>query len=268
MQALALLTCHGKEAAVAGPMRTAGFAVFTVSGFNTDALGTFTGEVPRQGSMLDAAVRKARLASELGGCRFGLGSEGSFGGDPWLGISGWARELIVWYDAEQNRDVAAFVQGPETNFARRTVASLDEALEFADDVGFPEHGVIVGQPGETAFEKDFGDLHDLREHLHKVLQSGPVELSTDMRAHRNPTRMAMIRRCGEELAKRLATPCPECGVIGFGAVAAVPGAVCTGCSLPTRHTRAELLRCDVCHYQVERPVRAAVPPERCEHCNP
>jgi len=41
-------------------LKGAGFAVVTVDGFDTDALGTFTGEASRRGSQLDAAMAKVR----------------------------------------------------------------------------------------------------------------------------------------------------------------------------------------------------------------
>jgi hypothetical protein len=106
---LALLTRHGKAAAVAGPLAEAGFAVHTVDDWDTDQLGTFTGEVPRPASQLEVAFMKARKAAELSGCRYGLGSEGSFGPDPFVSMSPWYVELLAWWDAQSQYGVQAVV---------------------------------------------------------------------------------------------------------------------------------------------------------------
>ncbi|HSW33828.1 MAG TPA: DUF6671 family protein [Steroidobacteraceae bacterium] len=61
-------------------------------------------------------------------------------------------------------------------------------------------------------------------------------LESDLRAHANPTRMAMIRQAAEDLATRYRSPCPRCGA-------------------PTREMRA---RSDLMHAD----------PARCDLCNP
>ena len=96
MNPIALLTQHDKARAIGPALEAAHFAVFTVDGFDTDTLGTFTGETARRGSQLHAAVAKAKKACEMSGERYGLGSEGSFGPDPYAGIAAWAIELLVW----------------------------------------------------------------------------------------------------------------------------------------------------------------------------
>ncbi|HEY0919662.1 hypothetical protein [Devosia sp.] len=79
---VALGTKHGKAAAIAPPLGRAGIAVSVPAGLDADAFGTFTGEVPRLGSMLDAARAKARAACEMTGLEAGIGSEGGYGPHP------------------------------------------------------------------------------------------------------------------------------------------------------------------------------------------
>ena len=85
MTEIALLTKHHKQFAVSPALAKAGYEVRTISSFDTDLMGSFTREIPRISSQLDTALAKAKLATKLGRCRFGLGSEGSFGADPYLG---------------------------------------------------------------------------------------------------------------------------------------------------------------------------------------
>jgi hypothetical protein len=266
---LALLTQHGKVDAVRAPLETAGFFTFLQSGVDTDTLGTFTGEVARCGSQRDAALTKAKMACELSGARFGLGSEGSFGPDPHLGVSPWGCEVLAWWDAESGYSVFALEQGLQTNFAQARVSSNLEARTFAAEVGFPAHGLIVGKPGEPCFTKSLPqDWNALHAAVAAGLAQGPVWLETDMRAHRNPTRLEMIGRCAVKLATQLRCQCPHCHAPGYGPHAPLRGEVCELCGLATHATRGHLLRCPCCGHEEEQLLRASVPASKCNYCNP
>lgn len=268
MHAIAFLTLHDKQRAVESPLHRAGFSVFTVSDFDTDRLGTFTGSVERQGSQLDAAITKARLATELSSLRFGLGSEGSFGPDPYTGMIPWAREVLALHDVQTNRVISVAVQGHETNYRQATVTGWEDAAHMASAVGFPAHGLIVGKPGQRIFDKDCRDTSALRAQVQLALADGPVWLETDMRAHRNPTRMHMITRCADLLSQRLACHCPECNSYGFGEESPIAGAPCESCGLATHATMAKKIRCDLCGYEQRVELVANVPASRCNYCNP
>jgi hypothetical protein len=62
LQRVTLLTQHGKEGLI-GPVFEAltEYRIALVTGFDTDLLGTFGRDIPRAGSQLDAARRKAHL---------------------------------------------------------------------------------------------------------------------------------------------------------------------------------------------------------------
>jgi hypothetical protein len=268
MQALAFLTQHDKLPAVAGALQAIGFETTLATGVDTDTLGTFTGECARQGSQLDAALRKAKLACELSNTRFGLGSEGSFGPDPYMGVTAWGIEVLALWDCEKNYAVHTLLQGPDTNFAHQMVDSWQQAQVFTSSAGFPEHGVIVGKPGQSCFDKTLTHWQALEDRVMQGLVSGPVWLETDMRAHRNPSRMAMIAKTADALAQRMATPCPACSLGGFGAQGLLAGALCSNCQQPTQSAKAQILACNACHITQEVPIRTHVPPERCQFCNP
>lgn len=265
---LAFLTQHSKQSAVQVPLAAAGYAVYTVEGVDTDTLGTFTGETARRGSQLEAATAKARLAADLGGVRYGLGSEGSFGPDPYVGLSAWTRELLVCWDAREQRAVAALAQGAATNYAQTTARSWEQARTFAMEIGFPGHGIIVGKPGTPYFDKDCSDGSSLQRAVERALTDAPVWLETDMRAHRNPTRMTMITRSAQELARLLNSPCPGCQRPGFGEDSHIPGAVCESCGATTSALRAKRTTCNACGYAQEVLLHATVSAARCGFCNP
>ena len=265
---LALLTRHGKSAVLGGVAEELGVALQLVDSFDTDSLGTFTTERQRQGSQFDAALTKARLACELSGCRWGLGSEGSFGPDPYLSLMPWGVELLVLHDAQTNSQVHAVAQGPATAYRQASVGSLEAALAFATGTGFPAQGLIIGRPGEPWFDKDARELARLQRLAEQSLQYGELWLETDMRAHRNPGRMAMIAQAGQALVQRLRQRCPRCEARGWGPVGLITGARCDCCGHGTTAARAQRLQCPVCRHEEEKPLRETVPAARCELCNP
>ncbi|XXG30912.1 MAG: DUF6671 family protein [Ferrovum myxofaciens] len=135
----ALLTQHGKERVIAPVLDIAlACRVERVSGFDTDTLGTFTREIPRPGTQLEAARKKARIGMELSGLPLGLASEGSFGPDPFTGMFSWNMEMIVWIDDTLGIEVVGVASGP-ASFSHRLTAKWEDAEEFARQAGFPEH---------------------------------------------------------------------------------------------------------------------------------
>lgn len=82
-QLAVLTTMHGKEAVIAPVLRERlSLTVVTASAVDTDALGTFSGKVPRTGTMLEVAIAKARLGMAQSGLAIGMASEGSYGPHP------------------------------------------------------------------------------------------------------------------------------------------------------------------------------------------
>jgi hypothetical protein len=148
-QRIALLTQHGKETVIAPVLaERMGCRVEKVEGFDTDLLGTFTRDIAREGSQLDAARKKARIGMELSGLSIGLASEGSFGTDPLTGMLPWNRELLIWIDDRLGIEVVANSAG-KTNFSHHVVESWEEAEDFARSAGFPEHHLVVRPEGEN-----------------------------------------------------------------------------------------------------------------------
>ena len=71
---VAILTQHGKQDLVRGPLEAAlGCQLVHTDGYDTDQLGTFTRELTRAGSQLDAARKKSRDRHGTDRHFFGLG---------------------------------------------------------------------------------------------------------------------------------------------------------------------------------------------------
>lgn len=269
---IGLLTQHGKQRVLAPVFGEAfGARVEVVGGFDTDTLGTFTRDVPREGSQMDAAVRKAQLAIELSGTRLGLGSEGALGAGP-FGFGGWSVELVVLRDAALGIDVAGLAHGPCTH-VHGSPASHEELRSLAERAGFPEHGLVLrlGEDGPIV-RKGVRDWGDLRAAFDEARSRGESRafVENDLRAHQHPTRMALIELAGRDLVKRLASPCPACAAPGFGIADSVPGLPCAQCGLPTDHPVSEEWRCVRCEARERRPRPgpSTADPRHCQWCNP
>ncbi|WP_340124078.1 DUF6671 family protein [Methylobacter svalbardensis] len=273
-QRVALLTQHGKEGVI-GPTleKLLGCCVEKVDGFDTDLLGTFTRDIAREGSQLDAARKKARIGMELSGFSIGIASEGAFGPDPLAFMLPGNMELLIWIDDRLGIEVVATSAG-KTNLSHCLAESWEEAEDFARSAGFPEHHLVVRPVDENHPElrKGLEDWVSLKDAVTWALDLAPNRrafIETDMRAFANPTRMKNIRLAAENLAQRLTSLCPACGAPGFSLGGQVRGLPCEDCGSPTGEAKADVHRCVRCDHQllVERE-REYAPARYCDYCNP
>ncbi|KGM13642.1 DUF6671 family protein [Cellulomonas bogoriensis] len=272
---MALLTQHGKERVIGPELRAVlGCEVSRVDGFDTDQLGTFTRDVPRAGTQLEAARRKATIGMELAGLPLGVASEGSFGSDPFTGMLAWNTEMVLWRDAGRDLEVVGVAQGT-ARFTHVTATDWAAVEAFAPRAGFPDHHLVVRPDGESGPHprKGLGTWEQLREAFEDAKAEstgGQVFVENDLRAHAHPSRMENIRLATADLAARLASTCPRCTTPGFWVVDRVPGLLCELCGTATRQPVADVhgcLRCD--HRDTRpRPGPARADPATCDYCNP
>ena len=272
---VALLTQHGKERVLAPVLAAVlGCRVERVAGYDTDLLGTFTRDIPRAGTQIEAARKKARIGMELSGLPLGLASEGSFGPDPMIGMLPWNVEFLIWIDDVHGLEVIGMAQG-KANFAHLLARDWAAAEVFARQWEFPEHHLVVRPEREddSRIHKGISSWAELEAIFTWALEQSPsglVFLETDVRAHANPTRLENIRLAAEDLGRKLCSFCPECGAPGFWIVERVPGLPCEDCGAPTRESQADVLGCVKCPHRVtrERTDRNTADPGRCDYCNP
>lgn len=274
-----LITKHGKSAAVAPPfdqMLGAGVQEYRL---DTDTLGTFSGEVERRGSALDCARRKCEWGlNQPGGAELCLASEGSFGPHPMVPFLAVDREILYCIDRRNDFHLHVSLSSEKTNYRTGAVDSPDELQEFARAARFPSHSLIV-RPNE--WNRDTGLLFkgiDCAERLERAFEEscrnsadGAAWVETDMRAHLNPSRMAVIGELAGILAERLQQCCPRCETPGWGIVRAEQGLPCGVCGSRTDLVRSEILGCSRCdHEQARRRSdgQLAADPGQCPRCNP
>jgi hypothetical protein len=84
-RSLVIATKHEKEKVITPLLEEAlGVVCFIPEGFDTDTLGTFTGEIERKLDPISTARQKCLMAMKVSNCDLGIASEGSFGPHPSL----------------------------------------------------------------------------------------------------------------------------------------------------------------------------------------
>lgn len=268
----ALLTKHEKLPLINAAMLSAGVEVILTDEYDTDELGTFSGDVARTLSPLECAKFKARKACELTGCELGIGSEGSFGGGPMQGFVNWDEEILVLHDRVNQFDIVAFAQGAikvnEFSVTSRDVIKTQLAkydpgqawtLKSADST-------VKGLRNFQEIARALEELNWLTDDNHSQ-QS--IHIEPDFRAMFCPERQAYIKQAAEQLAQRIQSLCPECHAPDFWRSEIIKGAICMGCGLPTELPKAFILRCSHCLFEgQEKSETQLVDPGQCQFCNP
>lgn len=261
---VAVGTMHGKDAAFAPAFaRWLDAGVRPSADLDTDALGTFTRDVPRAISPEDAAITKARAASSELGTPLGLATEASYA--PAFGGFGPVvhEELAVFVDVNRGIHVTHGVRTFADVAPARTVTDEGEAGQYLERIGFPHQAVVARSEG--ALRKGIQDAAVVRD----LVRRGPVVLEPDLRAHLNPERRRTLRRLSWMLAARLRTPCSVCGCPGFGLVDAERGVPCAACGEPTAQVCADVHGCAACgEREVHARAVSVADPATCGWCNP
>ncbi|NET91196.1 MAG: hypothetical protein F6K45_24405 [Kamptonema sp. SIO1D9] len=274
-----LATMHKKEQAIAALLeKQLEMQVVVPQGFNTDRFGTFTREIKRLGTQLEAARLKAQKVLEVTGESLAVASEGSFFPDPNLPYVSRDRELVLLLDRVHQLEIVGVEVSLETNYNHTWVYSVADAFDFAAQVGFPDHGlVLMSSPEPKKNEQIFKGIVTEADLIHAVttiLKSSPekrAHLETDMRAMYNPTRMQVIAKATENLIDKIQQTCPNCYCPGFDVIERKPGLRCAMCNLPTSLIKSDLYQCQKCNFQETRSFPNQVEfadPTYCNYCNP
>jgi hypothetical protein len=274
-----LATMHKKERVIAPLLKQKlGVNVTVPANFNTDAFGTFTREVRRTGTQIEAARLKAEKAIALTGETLGFASEGSFGPHPAVPYLPCNREIVILLDKARDLEIVGHHFSTDTNYSHQRVASVEEAWKFARGAGFPSHAmaVITGDPAEGKGEIIKGitaekQLFDAVEFALKKSPDGQAHIETDMRAMYNPTRMSNIEKATLDLIDKINSLCPKCSWPGFEVTERKPGLPCALCAFPTHLTRSAIYHCKKCGFSQEELFpdrRETADPAQCEYCNP
>ena len=258
MQPAALLTRHGKGAAIAAALAGDGHGVITISDWDTDQLGSFCGATKRPLPATTVVRLKAMLASDLSGLGRGLGSEGSFAGGPMPGLLSWHQELVCLYDRSSGQTVTGVSAGPAP-LTPQTLAGREEL-----------QALVQRYPGQGWLLRNDAVLHKGLLSVAQILHHAPdwpVTLEPDWRAMLSPMRRQRIYAAAQNLAERLRQLCPACRRPDFWPDDVRPGLPCADCATPTSRILSRTARC-LCGFSQTTVVSTVADPYDCPRCNP
>jgi hypothetical protein len=273
---IVLTTKHSKSIAIAPPFRDRLGARILEHALDTDQLGTFSGEVERKGTAFECARRKCEWSLDENGCDYGLASEGSFGPHPSVAFLSCDLEILYFIDRKRDFHLSLSHLSARTNYRMQALDSMDTLREFAEKTKFPAHALIV-RPNHSAHPnlifKGINSIESLEDAFQQSLKrstDGKVWVETDMRAHMNPSRMAVIGEIADKLARQLAANCPSCQSPGWGVVRVAKGLECGWCGQPTEWVKEEIFGCVKCRFE-ETASRSdglkKAEPRHCSKCN-
>lgn len=274
-QTICYSTKHGKEKQSDRLFRVAlGAKLFAPPGIDTDVLGTFSGDVPRNGSPRDVVKRKCLMGLELSGLSVGLANEGSFGPHPYIPFIPNGVEVMCFIDNERGIEIFEYATFCRTNFSQSEVSCLEDLHKFMHTIGFPKHSLIIRPSMKDTLNiyKGLNDLSSIEtayQECHKLSLNGAVSVESDMRAHHNLIRRRTLIKLTKKMVQRLLRPCPKCKLPGWGETARMPGLPCSLCFSKTLDMRCRIFTCPTCQHEERIPAsKHAADPKFCPHCNP
>jgi hypothetical protein len=250
---------HAKERAVAPAFRRVlGADVVAVPNLDTDVLGTFSGEVPRPDTLVETALIKAELVFRTMDVDYAISSEGSYGPIDRLPLTASGVEVMAFVDRRRGVRHVETLATHRTNWKLLRFKAGDPSIPTVlKSMGFPEYGVFVICSSNWDHPvKGLSTEEEVIAAMNREAEKSDDKMAvlvTDMRAHRNPTRMKVVRALSWKLAKRLQRLCPACEAPGFGHIESRRGLPCEACGDPTDWIDFEVDGCPACGHAVARP---------------
>jgi hypothetical protein len=272
---LLIATKHNKEKVITPLFEEhLGVTCFVTDLFDTDTLGTFSGEVQRKDDALSTLRNKCLLAMEKNQCDLVIASEGSFGAHPSVFFAPANEEFMMLVDKRNQLEIVVRELSMNTNFSASKITSQTELLEFASRAQFPSHALIM-RPSENNYSrvvKGITNYDELKKYFEEFKSDfGSVYVETDMRANFNPSRMKVIENTAKKLLKAVQSKCPNCEYPGFIVTSVLPGLPCSWCNCATRSTLCFLYTCKKCEFMKEvfyPHEKTKEDPAYCDFCNP
>ncbi len=272
---LIIATKHAKEKVIAPIFeRKLGVKCFIDKNFDTDLLGTFTGEIERKDDPIATVRKKCLEGMNQNNCDLGIASEGSFGNHPSIFFSKANEEILIFIDKKNNLEIIVRELSTETNFKGKNIHSIRAIKAFAKEVDFPNHALILRneQNSNQNIIKGIDNWETLISEYKSIKKKfGNVYVETDMRAHFNPMRMKNIEVTAQKLLTKILRQCPKCMTPGFSITSAQRGLPCETCHFPTESTLYYLYSCKKCKHEEKEYFPRKIKfenPMYCQICNP
>jgi hypothetical protein len=272
---IVIATKHHKEKVIAPLLeQSLGVTYFMPKDFDTDSLGTFTGEIDRELDPISTVRQKCLTAMELNNCDLGIASEGSFGSHPSAFFASADDEFLILIDHKNDLEIIVRELSLETNFNGSKIKDKQELLEFIRLAKFPSHALILRKSKNDTSDivKGITTEEELYRIFYMMLEKyDSVYVETDMRAMYNPSRMNVIKDAAKKLIDKINSCCPQCNTPGFGITDAKKGLKCSLCGSPTKSTLNFIFTCQKCHFAQKEMYphnKMKEDPMYCDYCNP
>ena len=190
---------HGKERAIAPPFRRVlGAEIVVAPDLDTDKLGTFSGEVPRPDALVETALLKAEMVFRGARCRLRAGERRQLRTDRPRAAQSRRRRDPGLRRPQARRPPDRDPATHRTNWRlQRFEAGDPDRLLALKGMGFPEFGVFVGCNSDMSHPvKGLNTVDEVIAAMDREARrsdDGLAVLYSDMRAHRNPMRMKVLR---------------------------------------------------------------------------
>lgn len=270
-----IATKHHKQKVIAPILeQELGVSTFTPTDFDTDIMGTFTGEIERKEDPVTTVRNKCLWGMEKYQVDLGLASEGSFGPHPSLFCIPADDEWAIIIDKKNNLEIIERHISTETNFSGHEIKSIEELKSFAEKALFPTHRLIMKNEknGIKKIIKGIGCWKELLSSFEEFKKAyGTAFVETDMRAMYNPSRMRQIGILTKKLVSRVMNLCPMCETPGFGITGYQQGLPCKHCKSPTQSTLFIDHTCKLCAFSFREKYphgKFTEDPMYCDVCNP
>lgn len=274
---LVIATMHGKEKII-WPLleKNLWVKIIVPSKFNSDTFGTFTREIKRDWNQIEAAKSKLLAAMQEESIDLWIASEWSFWPHPACPFIPWNFELVLLIDLKNNYELTWVYRTYETNFLSEYISNFHQAKIFAQKIWFPEHGIILrnNEKDMKNIWKDISNFNQLKEVTDKLLSkifTKKIFIETDMRAHKNPTRMKAIKYACENLLTGLQSFCPSCKSPGYIISNIEKWLLCSQCKSATELPKYNISICKSCNYTLKEENKdygSLADPGYCNYCNP
>jgi transcription elongation factor Elf1 len=157
----------------------------------------------------------------------------------------------------------------------KQILCWDELATLLSKAQFPNHYLVVRPDDEYHLEcrKRIETIESLREAYDwatNLSKKENVFVENDLGAHTNPTRMSIILKATQDLAKKMTYLCPECEAPGFSTTENKKGLCCSRCGVPTNLPIANIWWCMKCGHKKEVATvdQTHADPSRCNYSNP
>jgi len=183
-------------------------------------------------------------------------------------------EIMAFVDRRRGLRIIETMATHRTNWRLFSFRAGDALVRAAAiSMGFPDYGVfVIANKDRSRPIKGLASLDEVVAAVDREASrsdDGTAILIADMRAHRNPTRMKVLRALSWKLAKRLQRLCPKCQAPGFGHIESRRGLPCEACGDATHWIDFEVDGCSACGHAAARPRkdgRRAAPRLSCGGC--